>query len=66
MVVLIGLSITALALAADDLRIVRKSRIIPDGLSDEVRELVAAGELARTALPARRIRAFWRRSFCTA
>jgi biopolymer transport protein ExbB len=47
MVVLIGLSITALALAADDLRIVRKSRLIPDGLSDEVRELVAAGELAR-------------------
>jgi biopolymer transport protein ExbB len=47
MVVLIGLSITALALAADDLRIVRKSRIIPDGLSDEVRELVAASELAR-------------------
>jgi biopolymer transport protein ExbB len=47
MVVLIGLSITALALAADDLRIVRKSVIIPDGLSDEVRELVAAGELPR-------------------
>src|SRR5262249_43249319 len=47
MVVLIGLSITALALAADDLRIVRKSRLIPDGLSDDVRELVAAGELGQ-------------------
>jgi biopolymer transport protein ExbB len=45
MAVLIGLSITALALAADDLRIVQKSRIIPDGLSDEIRDLVAAGEL---------------------
>jgi biopolymer transport protein ExbB len=47
MVVLIGLSITALALAVDDLRIVRKCRIIPEGLSDEVRERVAAGELGQ-------------------
>src|SRR5262245_5727675 len=47
MVVLIGLSITALALVADDLRIVNKSRIIPEGLSDEIRDLVAAGELNR-------------------
>lgn len=47
MVVLIGLSIAALALALDDLRIVRKSRLIPDGLSDEIRDLVAAGELNR-------------------
>ncbi|HMC10777.1 MAG TPA: MotA/TolQ/ExbB proton channel family protein [Pirellulaceae bacterium] len=47
MVVLIGLSITALALAADDLRIVRKARLIPDGLSDDVRELMAAGELGQ-------------------
>src|SRR4051794_2075531 len=47
MVVLIGLSITALALAVDDLRIVRRSRIIPDGLSEEVRERVAAGELVQ-------------------
>jgi biopolymer transport protein ExbB len=50
MVVLIGLSITALALAVDDLRIVSKSRLIPDGLSDEVRDLVAAGELKRARL----------------
>jgi biopolymer transport protein ExbB len=47
MVVLIGLSITALALAVDDLRIVRKGRIIPEGLSDEVRERVVAGELGQ-------------------
>jgi len=47
MVVLIGLSITALALAADDLRIVRKARLIPEGLSDDVRELVAVGELGQ-------------------
>jgi biopolymer transport protein ExbB len=54
MVVLIGLSITALALAVDDLRIVRKGRIIPEGLSEEVRERVAAGELgqARTVCSA--------------
>jgi biopolymer transport protein ExbB len=49
MVVLIGLSITALALAADNLRIVRKSRLIPDELSEEVRDLVVAGEVARAA-----------------
>jgi biopolymer transport protein ExbB len=47
MVVLIGLSITALALAVDDLRIVRKGRIIPEGLSDEVRERVTADELGQ-------------------
>jgi biopolymer transport protein ExbB len=54
MAVLIGLSITALALAADDLRIVQRSRIIPDGLSEEIRDLVAAGEfgMARSACKA--------------
>src|SRR4029079_19072161 len=54
MVVLIGLSITALALAADDLRIVRKSRLIPDNLSDTVRDLMAADEIgqARSACKA--------------
>jgi len=50
MVVLIGLSIAALALALDDLRIVRKSRLIPDGLSEEVRDLMTAGELNRARL----------------
>src|SRR5262245_9283376 len=44
MVVLIGLSIAALALAIDDLRIVQRSRIIPKGLSEEIRDLVSAGE----------------------
>src|SRR5262245_31056651 len=47
MVVLIGLSITALALAADDLRVVRKSRLIPDDLSETVRDLVAADEIGQ-------------------
>jgi len=54
MVVLIGLSITALALVADDLRIVRRSRLIPDGLSETVRDLVGADEIgqARSACKA--------------
>src|SRR3954447_24096707 len=54
MVVLIGLSITALALVADDLRIVRRSRLIPDELSETVRDLVAADEIgqARSACKA--------------
>jgi biopolymer transport protein ExbB len=47
MVVLIGLSITALALAADNLRIVSRSRLIPDSLSEEVRDVVASGDVAR-------------------
>jgi biopolymer transport protein ExbB len=47
MVVLIGLSITALALAADDLRLVRRSRLIPPALADEVRDLVQTGDLNR-------------------
>src|SRR4029079_19573262 len=34
----------------DDLRIVQKSRLVPDGLSDEVRELVTAGEWNRARL----------------
>jgi biopolymer transport protein ExbB len=54
MVVLIGLSIAALALAVDDLRIVRRSRLIPDELSETVRDLVAADEIgqARSACKA--------------
>jgi len=55
MVVLIGLSITALALATDNLRIVRRSQLIPESLSDDVRELIGAGELgqARSACKGR-------------
>src|SRR5262245_42799575 len=54
MVVLIGLSIAALALAIDDLRIVQRSGIIPAGLSEEIRDLVSAGEfgMARSACKA--------------
>jgi biopolymer transport protein ExbB len=47
MVVLIGLSITALALATDNLRIVRKASIIPPGLAEHVRDTVSAGEIGQ-------------------
>jgi biopolymer transport protein ExbB len=47
MLVLIGLSTTALALAVDNLRLIQKSRLMPLGLSDEVRGAVASGDLAR-------------------
>jgi len=46
MVVLIGLSMAALALAADNLRMIRKSRLIPPGLGDDVRSRVLRGDLA--------------------
>lgn len=46
MVVLIGLSIAALALALDNLRLVRRSRLIPPVLAEQVREHVASGQLA--------------------
>jgi len=49
MVVLIALSIAALALTLDNIRIVRKAAIIPPELSAEVHDLVAAGELPRAA-----------------
>jgi biopolymer transport protein ExbB len=44
MLVLIGLSLTAAALVFDDLMLVRKSQIIPPGLSDDVRRLVSEGQ----------------------
>jgi biopolymer transport protein ExbB len=47
MVVLIALSIAALALTLDNLRIVRKSAIIPPELSAEVRDLVSQGDVPR-------------------
>jgi biopolymer transport protein ExbB len=47
MVVLIALSITAVALAIDNVRVIQKSRLIPPGLTDEVRGRVASGDLAR-------------------
>jgi biopolymer transport protein ExbB len=49
MLVLIALSIAALALTLDNLRVVRKSAIIPPALGEEVRDLVAAGDLPRAA-----------------
>lgn len=49
MVVLIGLSIAAVALALDNLRVIRKARLIPESLSDEVRRLVGCGDLAQAA-----------------
>ncbi len=45
MVVLIGLSLTALALAADNLLLIRRDQIIPPGLSDDVRRLVSEGQI---------------------
>src|SRR5262245_63984925 len=45
MIVLIGLSIAALALAIDNLRVIRKSRLIPPGLSDDVRSRAQSGNL---------------------
>lgn len=47
MVVLIALSIAALALTLDNVRIVRKSAVIPPELSEEVRDLVTAGDVPR-------------------
>jgi biopolymer transport protein ExbB len=46
MVVLIGLSLTALALAADNVILLRRGQIIPPGLSDDVRRLVSEGQIA--------------------
>ena len=46
MVVLIGLSIAALALALDNLRLVRRGRLIPSELAEQVRDQVAYGQLA--------------------
>ena len=45
MVVLIALSIAALALTLDNIRVVRRSAVIPPELSAEVHDLVSAGDL---------------------
>lgn len=47
--VLIGLSITAVAVAVDNLRVVRRAVLLPPGLAETVRERVAAGDVARAA-----------------
>jgi biopolymer transport protein ExbB len=53
MLVLIGLSLTAVYLAFDNLLVVRKGEIIPDGLSDDVRRLLAEGKVADAATQCR-------------
>ncbi|MFN0020229.1 MAG: MotA/TolQ/ExbB proton channel family protein [Pirellulaceae bacterium] len=47
MLVLIGLSLTAAYLVFENALTIRKTEIIPPGLSDEVRDLVGAGEYAK-------------------
>ncbi len=49
MLVLIGLSLTAAYLVFEQVLSLRKKEIIPPQLSDEVRQLVAAGQLDRAA-----------------
>jgi biopolymer transport protein ExbB len=49
MLVLVALSIAALALALDNVRVVRKGNVIPPALAEEVRDLVSGGELARAS-----------------
>ena len=58
MLVLIGLSITALALAADNVRILRRSQLIPPGLEETVREHLAAGDLSRAVAACREAPSF--------
>ena len=43
-VVLIGLSIVAVAVVVDNLRIIQRSRLMPPGLADEVRTCMANGD----------------------
>src|SRR4051794_23508508 len=47
MLVLIGLSLTAAYLVFENALSIRKPEIIPPGLSDEVRDLVSAGEYGK-------------------
>ena len=47
MLALIGTSLTAAYLVFENALSIRKSELIPDGLSDEVRDLVSAGEYAK-------------------
>ena len=49
MVVLIALSLTAAALAFDNVMLVRKSQVIPPGLSEDVRRLVSDGQIQQAA-----------------
>jgi biopolymer transport protein ExbB len=49
MLVLIGLSLTAAYLVFDNLMLVRRTQLLPEGLSDDVRGLVQEGDLRRAA-----------------
>ena len=53
MIFLIALSVTAVYLMIDHLLTIRRSDIMPEGLSDHVRELLAAGQLAEADLACR-------------
>lgn len=53
MVFLIALSVTAVYLMIDHLLTIRRSDIMPEGLSEHVRELLAAGQLAEADLACR-------------
>jgi biopolymer transport protein ExbB len=53
MVVLIALSLTAAALAFDNLMIVRRGQIIPPGLGEDVRRLVGEGQFREAATACR-------------
>lgn len=53
MLVLIGLSLTAVYLAFDNFLLVRKREIIPAGLSDDVRRLLSEGKVADAATQCR-------------
>jgi biopolymer transport protein ExbB len=49
MLALIALSLTAAALAFDNVMLVRKSQVIPPGLSEDVRRLVSDGQIQQAA-----------------
>jgi biopolymer transport protein ExbB len=53
MLVLIALSIAALALAIDNVLLVRKSAVIPPELAEEVRDLTSGGDLPQAAAACR-------------
>jgi biopolymer transport protein ExbB len=58
MMVLIGLSITAVALAADNVRLLQRSQLIPPGLEQTVHEHLAAGDLAKAEAACRQSPSF--------
>lgn len=53
MLVLIGLSLVAAALAFDNVMIVRRGQIVPPGLAEDVRRLVSEGQIPKAAAACR-------------